>query len=341
MNTKNKIYSTKINKELEKLPDYITEFVYNHGKMNNYATKYEYSRDIYHFFEYIFHLPLFKEYRDISDIVLSDLDKIDGTIINEYLNKLSLQGNKPRTLQRKRASISSMYTYFIDIGKLKNNPVAASQKIQLEKEEFIYLTEKEQEILLYCVRTGEGLSHRKAGHHGLYVDRDSAIILLLLDSGLRISELASTEIIDYDFDKCCVEVMRKIGEYQTVFFSDECASYLQTYFDKQIDKYQLTDTHFPAFTNNYGDRLTIRSIERMVKKYAEVAVPGKAKKITPAKLRSSFAMSFYNASDHDIVKLQHILNHANLATTNIYARAADTDSEKTRNILQNARAGKK
>ena len=102
-------------------------------------------------------------------------------------------------------------------------------------------------------------------------------------------------------------------------------------------KYMIKDIHFPAFTNLEGDRLTDRSVERMVKKYAEAAVPKKAKKITPNKLRSSFAMSFYNASGHDIVKLQRKLDHKNLSTTNIYAKASDADMENTRNLLQGRR----
>ncbi len=97
------------------------------------------------------------------------------------------------------------------------------------------------------------------------------------------------------------------------------------------------DLHFPAFTTTTGKRLGVRAVEQLVKNYIEICLPQKSKEITPHKLRSSFAMSFYEASGHDIVKLKEKLHHSNIETTNIYARASRKDMKDTRNILQGLR----
>ncbi len=153
-----------------------------------------------------------------------------------------------------------------------------------------------------------------------------------------IPDYAETNVRDLTVGS--VVVTRKGGDTQTVYYSDECAEYLQIYFDSQKAKFNLKDAnHFPAFTALSGERLGVRAVERLVKKYVKAALPDKAEgsKITPHKLRSSFAMSFYAASGNDILKLQKKLNHKSIATTNVYAKAANTDMEDTRNLLQGLR----
>ena len=70
-------------------------------------------------------------------------------------------------------------------------------------------------------------------------------------------------------------------------------------------------------------------------------MPGKGKYITPHKLRSSFAMTFYG-EEGDILALQRKLGHSNLQATNIYAKSTDARMKETRSVIENARrTGKK
>ena len=78
-------------------------------------------------------------------------------------------------------------------------------------------------------------------------------------------------------------------------------------------------------------------MEKLVKKYVGACLPAKAKSISPHKLRSSFAMSFYTASDNDLLLLKEKLHHKSISTTNIYAKASDTKKEASRNVLQGLR----
>lgn len=328
----------KVNELLKELPEFVSDFIYNFGRIENYATKLEYCRDIKIYLEFI--TTYLKEYcdKDITDLSLDDVANIEILDINRFLTTLS--GNhKETTVKRKRASLSSMYGFFVATGKMSRNPIAATKSIKIPNKDVVYLTNDEQRTLLETVRYGTKLNESVAKVHYIYADRDSAMFILLLDTGLRVSEMLSTDIIDYNLEECSVVVTRKGGDTQVVYYSDECRDYLDIYFKSQKAKYELSssDLKFPAFTTSTGKRLGVRAIEMLVKKYVAACIPEKARIISPHKLRSSFAMSFYAASDKDILLLKKKMNHKSIQTTNIYAKASDSAMRESRSILQGLR----
>lgn len=328
----------KVNELLKEMPEFVSDFIYNFGRIENYATKLEYCRDIKIYLEFI--TTYLKEYcdKDITDLSLDDVANIEILDINRFLTTLS--GNhKETTVKRKRASLSSMYGFFVATGKMSRNPIAATKSIKIPNKDVVYLTNDEQRTLLETVRYGTKLNESVAKVHYIYADRDSAMFILLLDTGLRVSEMLSTDIIDYNLEECSVVVTRKGGDTQVVYYSDECRDYLDIYFKSQKAKYELSssDLKFPAFTTSTGKRLGVRAIEMLVKKYVAACIPEKARIISPHKLRSSFAMSFYAASDKDILLLKKKMNHKSIQTTNIYAKASDSAMRESRSILQGLR----
>lgn len=328
----------KVNELLKEMPEFVSDFIYNFGRIENYATKLEYCRDIKIYLEFI--TTYLKEYcdKDITDLSLDDVANIEILDINRFLTTLS--GNhKETTVKRKRASLSSMYGFFVATGKMSRNPIAATKSIKIPNKDVVYLTNDEQRTLLETVRYGTKLNESVAKAHYIYADRDSAMFILLLDTGLRVSEMLSTDIIDYNLEECSVVVTRKGGDTQVVYYSDECRDYLDIYFKSQKAKYELSssDLKFPAFTTSTGKRLGVRAIEMLVKKYVAACIPEKARIISPHKLRSSFAMSFYAASDKDILLLKKKMNHKSIQTTNIYAKASDSAMRESRSILQGLR----
>ena len=333
-------YSAKIDKMLAEMPDFVTDFTYNFGQTEKFATKFEYCRDIRDFLRFMVNFMPEHAEKAIEDISINDIADVTPLDINRYLTLLQGNGSdglKLSTVKRRRATLSSMYTFFLNSGRVEKNPVLATKTIRLPEKTLVYLTNDEQRLLLNTVRSGTNLSGRAAKCHNRYAERDSALFLLMLDTGLRVSEVLSTDVIDYDIDGCSVVVARKGGDIQTVYYSDECAEYLNTYFGSQIVRYAANDKKIPAFTTIRGERLGVRAVEKLVKKYVEACLPDKAKIISPHKLRSSFAMSFYAASDNNILLLQKKLNHKSITTTNIYAKASDTDMIESRSILQGLR----
>ena len=328
---------------LTELPEFVSTFVYSLSNNNTALTKLEYSRDIKFFLEFLSNCtPEYSE-KAIKDFTLDDLESVPVIRVNEYLTFLKGEKGKENehkasTIKRRRASISSMYNFFIKNEKLTRNPVSATESVKLPDKPVIFLTNEEQNRLLDVIRSGDNLSDKAQKQHSKYEDRDIAMFILMLDTGLRVSELLSSDIKDYDFDDHSVVVTRKGGDIQAVYFSDECGYYLTTYFDKQKAKYSLRNGNFPAFTTTTGNRMTVRSVEILVKKYAYAAFgEAKAELLSPHKLRSSFAMSFYRATDHNILLLQKKLNHKNITTTNIYAKADKEEMIESRNVMQNLR----
>ena len=363
-------YTERTSKLLTNMPDYVVSFINRYSGAGKAGTMYEYCRDIYIFYEYIInYMPDFCE-KKMIEITTDDLGKILPEDIDNYFatlrrskDKRFADNNKPKnetdvktlkknrertgikqkdddvseaTIKRKKATLSALYSYLLKNGKVTRNPVLATKDIEVPKKKLVYLTLEEQEKLLDTVISGRKLGENAAKYHNLYAERDAAIFMLLLDTGIRVSEMLNTNIVDYELDKGKVTVIRKGGDQQEVFYSDECAGYLRDYFDSQRAKFWSTsEVELPAFTTTKGERLSVRAVETLVKKYVKASLPDKALTISPHKLRSSFAMTFYEASNYNLLLLQKRLNHASVTTTTVYANATQKEIENSRNILQN------
>lgn len=107
-----------------------------------------------------------------------------------------------------------------------------------------------------------------------------------------------------------------------VYFSDESKEYIKDYLRSREIHGEKFDSNSPLFTTLDGDRLSVRQIQQMLKKYVRASLH--RNDISVHKLRSSFAMEFYKA-EHDILVLQNRMGHASIAATNIYARASDKE----------------
>ena len=205
--------------------------------------------------------------------------------------------------------------------------MSAAECPKIKESPLIFLTEDEQTDFLNCIEFGTGLSKKQLEYHKDLWIRDYAIVILFLDTGLRVSELRGIRFKDLNIDKCFVNVLRKEDKDEIVYFSDGAADALKNYIDTKGNDKKEKENYI--FTDLKGNQLSVKAIENMVKKYAAAALPGK--KISPHKLRSSFAMSFYKATNNDILLLQKRMSHKNITTTNIYAKASDEAVKESRN----------
>ncbi len=150
--------------------------------------------------------------------------------------------------------------------------------------------------------------------------RDKAILELFFSTGLRLSELASLNR-DLDLTKDEFSIRGKGEKVRVVFLSEEAKSAIKTYLKARKDMDDAMFVQFGKNKNAKGEmRLTPRSIERLVKKYAILA--GISKKVTPHTLRHSYATDLLQ-NGADIRSVQMMLGHANIATTQIYTHTTD------------------
>ncbi len=143
--------------------------------------------------------------------------------------------------------------------------------------------------------------------------RDKTIIQLLYASGLRVSELAALNIDS--IDENTVKVVRGKGGKDRITYIDPSTM-------KLIKEYITTrnDKENALFINKYQKRISVRSIERIIQKYAIKTDINK--KITPHTLRHSFATHLLQ-NKANIVVIKDLLGHSNLSTTQIYTNLTD------------------
>jgi len=154
----------------------------------------------------------------------------------------------------------------------------------------------------------------------LTVLRDRAILETLFSTGLRVAELASLNR-DINLNRDELSVRGKGDKLRVVFLSDGAKKSISEYLKKRddIDDALFTQTGKPS-SKDRSTRLTTRSLERIVKKYAIEA--GITKKVTPHTVRHSFATDLLQ-NGADIRSVQALLGHASINTTQIYTHVTD------------------
>ncbi|MEI8270859.1 MAG: site-specific tyrosine recombinase/integron integrase [bacterium] len=162
----------------------------------------------------------------------------------------------------------------------------------------------------------ENLSGKK--DDTMKIQRNRAILELFFSTGLRLSELCSLNR-DLDLSKDEFSIRGKGEKVRVVFLSDSAKDAIREYLRGRKD---LDEPLFIQYSRNgaKGNRLTPRSIERIVKYYAIKA--GISKKVTPHVIRHSFATDLLS-NGADIRSVQMMLGHANIATTQIYTHITD------------------
>jgi site-specific recombinase XerD len=154
--------------------------------------------------------------------------------------------------------------------------------------------------------------------------RDRAIIELLFSSGLRVSELVGLDRGHINLKRREFMVRGKGQKDRPIFISPEAADWISKYLEKRQDNTSPLFIRYSGnkkvdLSGNYH-RLTARSIQRMVARYALLA--GITKHVSPHTLRHSFATDLL-MNGADLRSVQAMLGHSNISTTQIYTHVTD------------------
>lgn len=151
--------------------------------------------------------------------------------------------------------------------------------------------------------------------------RDKAILEVLFSTGLRVSELVSLNRDQINFDRKEFGVIGKGRRARIVFLSDSAVDWTKRYLETRDDDSKALFIRYAGKKPDADEdareamRLTARSVQRLVEKYAKKArLPIK---ITPHGLRHSFATDLL-AGGADLRAIQEMLGHKNVSTTQIY-----------------------
>ncbi|MCD7909137.1 MAG: tyrosine-type recombinase/integrase [Clostridium sp.] len=330
----------KLREMMNGLPPFCKDFFRGIEPRTSSRTRIAYAYDLGVFFDFLVKENPALSRLDKTAVTLEHLDQLTVGDFEEYMEYLKYRFNdrdqevmnKERGIKRKISSLKSFYNYFYRTERLNNNPAAKIQLPKLRDKEIIRLDVDEVALLLDEVEQGDKLTEKQKQFHEKTRVRDLALLTLLLGTGLRVSECVGLNIKDVDFKNGGLKVYRKGGKEVTVYFGEEVEQALLDYLEERRHIIPETGSEEALFLSLQKKRMSVRSIENLVKKYAKTISP--LKPITPHKLRSTYGTALYRETG-DIYLVADVLGHSDVNTTKKhYAALEDQRRRSARNKVK-------
>ena len=234
----------------------------------------------------------------------ADWRSADNVVLRGFLGRLYEKKRKKSTIGRKLAAMRSFYDYCLKRKWIDTNPAKVLATPRQDKNVPTFLSEDEMAEFLNLPSSDRPLDLR-----------DRAALELLYASGIRVGELVAVDLEDVGFGERLVRVKGKGKKERLVPFGKKAEAGLRTYLRARPDILKDRLGQNALFLNYKGERLTSRSVERIVGKY--IRRTAVKRKISPHSLRHSFA-SHLLSRGADLRVIQELLGHASLATTQKY-----------------------
>ena len=219
-------------------------------------------------------LNQFLIYLNEHDII--DFNKLDELLIKEYFTKLKTEEISASTFNRRLSSIKKFYKYLVDKGlKEKGSEILIESEKNNEKK--IEYLSPEEINLVRATMQGENFN----------ILRDRLMFELLYSSGMTVAELLSLGEVNFNLEKREIYILKnKLSK--TMYFSETCKEFYIKFLNSKKEKFKEDYNSNIIFTNNSNERLTDRSVRRLINKYGEMA--NLNKEISPYTLRHSFCI---------------------------------------------------
>jgi len=281
-----------------------------------------------------------------SDLInfLESVDKslldVDIDDINYYFNKVLIykpnntddeekEKYKPRSKNRKIASLNKFYKYLLKKKLVEDNPLEGFERFKVDtKEETKILTKQEVDKLLKHIKMK--IKNAKSEYQRVLQIRNYALVTLLIKTGMRIEECLPLTPKEFKIETCEIylvgdETKGKVS--RTLYFNEKTKRIVQDYLEVR-DKLNKNNLDY-IFLSDGGKKMTTNSANELLQNYGESCDPP-IYGITNHKCRHYFAITLYNKyKDLNLVKTA--LGHSSIETTMLYIHES-TDVEKMRNL---------
>ena len=238
------------------------------------------------------------------------VEEVTRDDIRMYLDYLAAEKqNSAATRARKLATVKSFFNYLVENEGLKANPAASIRSPKMRRREPEYLSDGECARLLDAVASDARPEVK---------ERNTAVILLFLHLGVRVSELVNLRMGDVDLEAGRIRVSRKGNKEQYLPLNSEALRSLRNYTAKRP---QPRDGRF--FVDSRGQALSRTSVYNMVRRYLHLAGISKGKQ-GPHLLRHTFCMRLHQKGVNPFV-IKELAGHRSLDTTMRYIRIEDKE----------------
>lgn len=261
---------------------------------------------------YLNDLTPFFEYLDMKGTL--DLDRADRLFLRGYLAWLLEIGYERPSMARKLTALRAFYRFLSDRGEVTRNQTGAVSAPKLQSRLPVVVSADEVEQLL-----GSPDTTRPAGI------RDRALLETLYAAGLRVSEAQTLDVRDLNRQTREVRVMGKGSKPRVALIGGSAVEWLDRYMSDVRLKWAGRRSGEAMFLNQYGGRLSVRSIQQIVKRHALRA--GLDPDFHTHTLRHSFATHMLDGGA-DLRVVQELLGHASPATTQVYTHVSTAQARK-------------
>ena len=252
------------------------------------------------------------DYMEMKSI--SALEELDRTSLRAYLAWLSELGYVRSSMVRKLSALRTFLRWLVRHGVIADDPLPRRGVMKRESRLPRFLSEAEAAKLVHSPDTSDNL--------GL---RDRALLEVVYGAGLRVSEARDLELRNVNMEAKELRVTGKGSKQRVVLIGDAARDALSVYLRDVRPKLAGDESGNALFLNRSGGRLSQRSIQQKVRRYATKAGLGPG--VHTHTLRHSFATHLLEGGA-DLRVVQELLGHASPATTQVYTHVTGSQARE-------------
>lgn len=250
-------------------------------------------------------------YEDLGNLTFDDINEFQATRIHEL-------GNKPTRVARLMASLHTFFRYLCEHRLIHSDPTSGAEHVRIKRDKDVVRMEVgETKKFVEGIRNAEGTSERSKKFSEKTNYRDTAIAVLMLNTGVRVSECVGLDIDDIDLEEGYATVIRKGGVMDHVYLNDETKAALADYIALERPMYMADENEKALFLSLRKKRMDVRSVQAMIKKYVSVTLPSRKDELHCHSLRKTCGSRIYELSN-DLKMVQDVLGHASPSTSELY-----------------------
>lgn len=244
--------------------------------------------------------------------------EVSNELVASFIEELNRRQYATTSIARKIAAVKSFFHYLMATGEVTDAPTQGLGSPRVEKYMPSALGNDEVERLLAAVTTDTPSGQR-----------DYAMLQCLYSTGMRVTELVSTDVSDLDLARGHIRCSGRNGRERVLPLRPVAQHALAMYLNDGRHAFVHSANEPSLFLNHHGQRLTRQGFWLIMKGYAKTAG---ISRITPHTLRHSFALEMLGRGV-ELRTVQELLGHANISTTQIYSHLQQAKADSIASVL--------